>query len=268
MRTQIMGILNVTPDSFFDGGQHNTCDAAFEYALRLVREGASIIDIGGESTRPGASRVSAEEELSRVLPVLKRLAQIPGRTFKLSIDTTKAQVAGACLDAGADIINDVSSYSFDPLMESLLVERKPCVILQHLRGTAEAPTDGAEEGLDIVETVVQFLTEKVKNLISKGYPKEKIWLDPGIGFGKTLEQNLTMVREIGKLCALGYPVCLGVSRKSYLGKKLVPSLVHAVWGAGQGVAAVRVHDVAATQEALDALEALHLVYPIAANTLA
>ena len=209
----IMGIVNVTPDSFSDGGTFGDTDAAVAHGLRLAAEGAEILDIGGESTRPGAAAVSADEEQRRVLPVIEKLAA--STKVAISIDTSKAAVARAALQAGAEIINDVTALQGDPDMTTVAAETGAGVILMHMRGTPRTmQQDPAYE--NVVTEVADFLRERMAAAIAAGLSKDHIAIDPGIGFGKTVEHNLQLIAGLRTLADLRYPVVLGASRKSFL----------------------------------------------------
>jgi dihydropteroate synthase len=250
-----MGIINVTPDSFSDGGQFDSVSAATEYALKLLDEGADILDIGGESTRPGAMPVSLNEELQRVLPVVRELAR---RTrVPISIDTSKAQVARQCLDAGAVIVNDISGLTMDSDMPRVCRESDCGVIVMHMQGTPQTmQLDPRYE--DVVADVSQYFSQRLDELESAGIARERIVLDPGIGFGKTAAHNLDLLSHIAELQSLGRPVLIGHSRKRFLKKLLgreveernAGTLGVSIALAAQGTDILRVHDVRATRDAL------------------
>jgi dihydropteroate synthase len=255
-----MGIVNVTPDSFSDGGQFFDPAAAIAQALQLVAEGADLLDIGGESTRPYAVPITAAEELRRVLPVVKKLAaevQIP-----LSIDTSKAAVARAAIEAGAEIINDITGLTGDPAMVDLAIETGVGVCAMHMQGTPQTMQDNPTYK-DIVGEIRDYLRERRDALISAGVSRERICLDPGIGFGKTHEHNITLMRHCFEFHELGCPLLVGHSRKGFLGKLIgdkeadrTNATVGAALGlAVQGVQIVRVHDVRPVREALVAFDA-------------
>lgn len=209
----IMGILNVTPDSFSDGGEHASVEDAIGHGLRLAREGAEILDIGGESTRPGAEPLSADEELRRVIPVIERLA---GRTSAaLSIDTSKAEVARAAMAAGAEIINDITALRGDPAMTGVLLETGAAIVLMHMQGTPRT-MQNAPRYNNVTDDVADFLREHADAALRAGIAADRIAVDPGIGFGKTAEHNLQLVAGLDAMTRLGFPVLLGVSRKSFL----------------------------------------------------
>lgn len=260
-RPHIMAILNVTPDSFSGDGIFDDVGRAVTFAKKWVEEGADIIDVGGESTRPGSKEIPAEEELRRVIPVIERLSQevdVP-----ISIDTRRAKVAEAALNAGAEIINDVSGLRYDPEMLPLITERRCYFVLTHSRGTPE--TMQREATYDsVVEEVERFFCDSIGRLEKNGFPREKLWLDPGLGFAKKREHNLELLAQLDRFLALGCAVLVGPSRKSFIGEILqsgvdqrlegtLASVAHSVW---KGVHIVRVHDVLATQRFLKVLQAI------------
>ena len=260
-RVLIMGILNVTPDSFSDGGRFLSPDAAVKRALIMEKEGADIIDVGGESSRPGAEPVPVEEELRRVIPVLERLRgklRIP-----ISIDTTKAEVAEAALRAGASIVNDISALRFDPAMASVVAEFGAGLVLMHMLGTPKTMQQDPHYE-DVVREVREFLAERALYAQSQGIPREAIAVDPGIGFGKTVEHNLELLRRLPELVELGFPVLVGPSRKSFIGailglgveERLEGTLVACAVAVVRGADILRVHDVREVRRAADL--ALHL----------
>ncbi len=258
-RAVVMGILNVTPDSFSDGGKYSAMDEAIGHGLRMHYAGADIIDVGGESTRPNARQVPVEEELKRVLPVVKALVSAGAL---VSIDTMHAETARQALDAGAAIINDISGVEHDPAMPSLVAERKVPYILTHRRGTAET-MDGLATYDDVVAEVVAELTELRDSFVSAGVSAEQIILDPGLGFAKTDEHNWAIIRGLDAFTGLGHRVVVGASRKRFLGTLLTSagkaaapaerdhgSLAVATLAAAGGAWGVRVHDAAATVDAV------------------
>jgi dihydropteroate synthase len=253
-----MGILNVTPDSFSDGGQFLDVDAAVARGRALVAEGADLVDVGGESTRPGAAAVSEAEEIARVLPVIRRL--VDELAVCVSIDTRKACVARAAIEAGAEIINDVSGCG-DPEMIDVAASTGAGVCVMHMQGTPETMQQNPQYQ-DVVGEVREYLRGRRDALVAGGVELERICLDPGIGFGKTHEHNLALLRNCHELHALGCPVLVGHSRKSFLGKLLgdhAADRTQATVGvalslAGQGVQILRVHDVRPVREALLAFE--------------
>lgn len=254
-RTRLMAIANVTPDSFSDGGERLDPAQAIDDGLRFVSEGADIVDVGGESTRPGSRPTPAEEELRRVLPVVEGLAR---HNVLVSIDTRRAAVARACLDAGAQIVNDVSALRDDPDLMALVARRGAPVVLMHRRGRSEDKYDGPAYG-DVVEDVRRFLLDRARACEAAGIARERIALDPGIGFGKSVDENVALIAGTARLAEAGYPVLVGSSRKGFIGKltgiaeprRRDPASVWlAVEAARRGAAIVRVHDVAATRQAL------------------
>jgi dihydropteroate synthase len=252
----IMGVVNVTPDSFSDGGLFLDAGAAVEHGRRLASEGAAILDVGGESTRPGAEPVSEDEELRRVLPVVEQLAADGGA--RVSIDTTKAGVARAALEAGATIVNDVSAFRFDRELAALVAESGADCCLMHMLGEPRTMQQDPRYD-DVVSDVKAFLEERLAFATSEGVPEERVWLDPGIGFGKTVEHNLELLRRLDEIVAIGRPVVIGTSRKSFLGKlaggrdegrRLPGTIATNVVALERGATIFRVHDVAQNADAL------------------
>lgn len=261
-RPLVMGIVNVTPDSFSDGGRFGSAEAAIAHGLRLVEQGADLLDVGGESSRPGSFPVPADEELHRVLPVVESLAaQVP---VPVSVDTAKAAVARAGLAAGARIINDITALAGDPDMAEAVRSSGAGVILVHMQGTpATMQLHPSYE--DVVGDVSRFFEERLQVLTNRGIAREQVVLDPGIGFGKALEHNLELLARLEAFQRLGRPVCLGVSRKGFLGKvlgrpvgqRLAGSLAAAAYAVCRRAAQVlRVHDVAETRDAVLVIEAI------------
>jgi dihydropteroate synthase len=256
-RPSVMGVVNVTPDSFSDGGVHLDPDVAAAAARRMVEEGAAIVDVGGESTRPGSEGVSAEDELRRVVPVLDRLdGEVP-----VSIDTSKAEVASAALERGAIFVNDVTALRGDPELASVVAGSDAYLCLMHMRG--EPRTMQAEPRYDdVTDEVASFLEERLGFAVAQGIPEERICLDPGIGFGKTVTHNLELVRRLDVLLALGRPVLVGFSRKSSLrtltgsDDLLGASVAAAVAAFERGATILRVHDVKPHVDALTVAGAL------------
>jgi dihydropteroate synthase len=255
MSPKVMGVLNATPDSFSDGGRFEDLDAGLRHARALIAQGADILDIGGESTRPGAAPVSAEAEIARVVPLIAAIRAESAIT--LSIDTMKPDVALAAMAAGATIWNDVTALAAGAPQQA--AELGCDVILMHMRG--EPRTMQAQPRYDdVVAEVTGFLAARAEAAMAAGVAAERIWLDPGIGFGKTLAHNLALLAHLDRIVALGFPVLLGVSRKSFISAidpaakpadaRLPGSLAAALAGARAGVAALRVHDVAETVQAL------------------
>jgi dihydropteroate synthase len=252
----LMGIVNVTPDSFSDGGAFEDPVAAVLHARRLASEGARILDVGGESTRPGADPVPAEEELRRVVGVIEGIAAL-GLPVQISIDTMKLEVAEAAVDAGASYVNDVTAFRHDPALAGLVADRGVDCCLMHMLG--EPRTMQAEPRYDdVVADVKAFLEERLAAAVAAGVPEERIQLDPGIGFGKTLEHNLELLRRLDEIVALGRPVVIGTSRKSFIGRltgRDVTERVHGtvatcVLALERGARVFRVHDVAAVADGL------------------
>jgi dihydropteroate synthase len=261
-RPLVMGIVNVTPDSFSDGGCFASPQTAIDHALGLMDEGADLLDIGGESSRPGAARVPLNEELRRVLPVVEALAK--RSTIPLSVDTCKADVARTCLAAGAAVINDITALTGDPDMAETIRAARAGVVLMHMRGEPAAMQVNPHYE-DVVLDIAKFFEERLQVLADLGIASEQTVLDPGIGFGKTLEHNLELLARLGEFRNLGRPVCLGVSRKGFIGKlvdrpvaeRLAGSLSVACYALARGTAQiVRVHDVRETSEALKIVEAI------------
>ena len=254
--TKLMGILNVTPDSFSDGGQHFDVDAALEAGLQMARDGADFVDVGGESTRPGAEPVSVAEELRRVLPVIGYLTS---KGVGVSVDTSKPWVAHEAIEAGAGIVNDVTALR-DPEMRAYCAHARVTVCLMHMKGEPRT-MQAAPVYEDVVEEVRRFLLEAALRAEAAGIASDKIWLDPGIGFGKTIEHNLLLLRHLDRIVSLGYPVLVGISRKSFLGRiaspaaplpvyqRLSASLAAQTLAQSRGAAILRVHDVKEAKQA-------------------
>ncbi len=262
---RLMGIINVTPDSFSDGGRFLAPAAALEHGRALAGEGAEILDVGGESTRPGAEPVSTAEELRRTVPVLEEIAAA-GLGVRLSIDTVKAPVAAAAIEAGASIVNDVSALRADPEMAGLVAASGVECCLMHMLGEPRTMQREPRYGGDVVDEVKAFLQERLEFAVAAGIAEERIVLDPGIGFGKTLAHNLALLGRLHELCALGRPILVGTSRKSFLGllgarahglaeplaadRRLPGTLATCVLALERGATIFRVHEVAAVAEAL------------------
>ena len=245
----VMGVLNVTPDSFSDGGQFFDTEKAIEHGLKMAADGAAIIDVGPESTRPGAEAVSVDEQIKRAVPVIEALYQ--KANVPISIDTYRSEVAEAALEAGAAMINDITALS-DEWLGELAAEQQVPVVLMHMQGTP-ATMQAEPKYEDVVSEVLQFLLDRAKRAEQIGMPKERIFIDPGIGFGKTLEHNLLLLRNIDKFVAAGYRVLVGTSRKSFIGKltgrenpaeRIFGTAATVALCAAAGVSIVRVHDVA------------------------
>ena len=267
-----MGIVNVTPDSFSDGGLFLDPGCAVEHARALVEEGADLLDLGGESTRPGARAVSAAEELERVGPVLERLLDPGGEHatggstaigVPVSIDTSKVAVAEVALDAGAEIVNDVTAFRVEPQLAALCAERGCEVVLMHMLGTPRTMQQNPVYE-DVVDDVKGFLAERIEFATGEGVAEERIWVDPGIGFGKTVEHNLELLRRLGELEDLGRPILVGPSRKSFIGRitgrqvdeRVGGTIAASVMALVGGAEVLRVHDVAPLREALEVAEAV------------
>jgi dihydropteroate synthase len=257
---KLMGVVNVTPDSFSERGLYADPKAAVEHGRQLLEEGAAILDVGGESTAPGAEPVSAEEELARVEPVVAGLA---GGGAAISVDTSKAAVAAAALDAGAAIVNDVTALRGDPEMAALCAERGATVVLTHMLGTPPTMQDHPRYR-EVVADVREFFEARLAAAIAAGIDEERIWLDPGIGFGKTVADNATLLRRLGELATLGRPLVVGTSRKSFIGRvdgsppeqRLGGTIASSLLAAANGAAVLRVHDVAEMRQALRLTEAV------------
>jgi dihydropteroate synthase len=257
---RIMGIVNVTPDSFSDGGEFLDPDRAIAHGRGLAREGADVLDVGGESTRPGAEAVGAEEELRRVAPVVEALV---GDGLSVSIDTSKVAVAEAALDAGAAMVNDVTALRSEPDLAGLCAQRGCEVVLMHMLGDPRTMQENPTYE-DVVDDVKAFLAERIEFAISEGVDEKRIWIDPGIGFGKNVEHNLELHRRLGELAELGRPIAFGSSRKSFIGKltgaevdqRLGGTIASNVIAYANGARMLRVHDVEPMRQALTVAEAI------------
>jgi dihydropteroate synthase len=252
----VMGIVNATPDSFSDGGAFASADEAAAHGERLAAEGAAILDVGGESTRPGASAVAAEEETARVVPVIAALHS--RLALPISVDTSKARVAAAAIAAGASIVNDVWGFQRDREMARVVADCGAAAALMHNRASVDP-------GLDIVADILDFLSRSIDIALAAGVAQQRLWVDPGFGFGKTPAQNLQLIRRLRELAALGRPVLLGVSRKSTIGmitgqkapaERVAGSIAAGLAGVANGAAILRVHDVAAHVQALQVWRAI------------
>ena len=252
----VMGIVNATPDSFSDGGAFADVEAGVAHGERLAVEGAAILDIGGESTRPGAAPVGAEDEMARVIPVVAGLSRRVATP--ISIDTYKARVAAAAIEAGASIVNDVWGFQRDPDMARVVAANGAVAVLMHNRASIDP-------AVDILAEILAFLSRSIELALAAGVPEDRLWVDPGFGFGKSPAQNLQAVRRLGELKALGRPVLLGVSRKSTIGlmtgqtiaaERVAGSLAAALIGVANGAAVVRAHDVAPHVQALKVWRAI------------
>src|SRR5436190_1836873 len=260
VEARLMGIVNVTPDSFSDGGQFLDAESAIAHGRELAVEGADLLDVGGQSTRPGASAVTAEEELARVAPVVEALApQGP----PISIDTSKVAVAEAALDAGATMVNDVTALRAEPELAGLCAGRACEVVLMHMLGEPRTMQENPTYD-DVVDDIKAFLGERIEFAVSEGVDEERIWIDPGIGFGKTVEQNLELIGRLGEFEELGRPILFGSSRKSFIGKltgaevheRLGGSIASNVIAYANGAEVLRVHDVGPMRDALTVAEAI------------
>jgi dihydropteroate synthase len=257
---KLMGVVNVTPDSFSDGGLYLDPAGAIAHGEELAAAGAAVLDVGGESTRPGAEPVAAAEERRRVEPVIAALA---GGEARVSVDTSKAAVARAALDAGASIVNDITALRGDPEMAALCAERGVGVVLMHMRGEPRT-MQRAPRYDDVVAEVRQFLAERLAFALAAGIEEERIWLDPGIGFGKSAEHNLELLRRLPELRTLGRPLVIGTSRKSFIGRvdssppgeRLGGTIASSVLAAAAGADVLRVHDVAEVGQALSVATAI------------
>jgi dihydropteroate synthase len=258
--TQLMGVVNVTPDSFSDGGLYLDPKAAIAHGRELAEAGAGILDVGGESTRPGADPVGEEEELARVVPVVRGLR---GSKSRISVDTSKAAVAAAALDAGAEIVNDVTALRGDPAMAALCAARGATVVLMHMLGEPRTMQQDPRYD-DVVADVKAFLAERLAAAVAAGIDEDRVWLDPGIGFGKTGAHNMELLRRLGELRELGRPLVIGTSRKSFLGRvdgsaadqRLGGTIASSILAAAEGADVLRVHDVAEMRQALTVAAAI------------
>jgi dihydropteroate synthase len=257
---RLMGIVNVTPDSFSDGGLFLAPERAIAHARQLVADGAELLDIGGESTRPGARAVSAEEELARVAPVM---AGLDGVDAAISIDTSKAAVAETALDAGAEIVNDVTALRTEPALAGLCADRGCVVVLMHMQGTPRTMQENPTYD-DVVDDVMAFLAERIEFATGEGIAEDRIWVDPGIGFGKTVRHNLELLSRLGELRQLGRPIVVGTSRKRFIGSitdrevddRLGGTIASSVLALRAGADVLRVHDVAEVHQAARVAETI------------
>jgi dihydropteroate synthase len=258
-KTWIMGILNVTPDSFYDGGKHQEPTAAVDRGLQMAQEGAEIIDVGGESTRPGSDSVPPEEQIRRTLPVIRALAS---KGLTVSIDTSSAQVAQAASDAGASIVNDVTGLTGDPEMIPVVRKTGCAVVIMHLQGTPRT-MQVAPRYDDVMEEITRILRDTSRRAIESGIDRNRIVIDPGLGFGKRFEDNIEIVQRVAEFRSLGFPVLIGASRKSFIGtlverpkpeERLYGSLAIAAYVAANGAHIVRVHDVKETRDVIAVIE--------------
>ena len=251
----IMGIINTTPDSFSDGGKYNSASEAIDFAYELLREGADIIDIGGESSRPGADPISAEEEIKRISPLLSELVKNTEST--VSIDTYKSSTANYALNNGACLVNDISGLSFDKEMVDIVIRHNASIVIMHMKGTPKTMQKNPNYD-NVIDEICDFLTNQVDFAINKGVSSDKIIIDPGIGFGKTLNDNYEIIAKLNQICDLGHPVLVGPSRKSFIGttldepveKRLEGSITAAAMCYHSGAKILRVHDVKETKKSL------------------
>jgi dihydropteroate synthase len=250
-----MGVVNVTPDSFSDGGKFLDADAAVEHGVRLIADGAAVLDVGGQSSRPGAEPVAEQLELERAVPVVERLAAHGGA--RISIDTSKLAVAAAAVDAGAAIVNDVTAFRSAPELAGLVADRGVGCCVMHMQG--EPRTMQADPRYDdVVSEVKRFLEQRLEFAVGEGIDERQVWLDPGIGFGKTVEHNLELLRRLDEICAIGRPVAIGTSRKGFLGRitgrpegeRLAGTIATNVMALERGARVFRVHDVREVADAL------------------
>ena len=259
----VMGVVNITPDSFYDGGEYNDPQKALGRIASLIEDGADIIDIGGESTRPGSSGVSTEEELRRVIPIIEATAEKFDTV--ISVDTTKAVVAEEALRCGASMVNDISGLSFEPQVAQKVSEKGAAIILTH---TSSRPVDMQEKTQygSLIPDITDSLLNSVQTAVAAGIPRENIIIDPGIGFGKTTGQNLEIIRRLEDFCRLGFPVCLGTSRKSFIGEilgsplaeqRLIGSVCSVIISMLKGISIVRVHDVLETVQAIRTVKSIY-----------
>jgi dihydropteroate synthase len=262
VRPLIMGILNVTPDSFSDGGKYQNADAAVDAALQMVKDGADIIDVGGESTRPGSEGVDVEEELRRVIPVIKKLSSLTSAA--ISVDTMKAAVAQEALEAGVHIINDVSALTHDSHMLEVARNSGAGVILMHMLGNPRTMQDNPEYD-NVVENIRQMLAARIEDAVDAGLNRDTLAIDPGIGFGKTTEHNVRLITHLDRFSSLGRPVVVGLSRKRFIGaltgmpagERLAGSLAGLSCAVQKGANVMRVHDVAESAQAARVAAAIH-----------
>jgi len=271
-RVFVMGILNVTPDSFYDGGKYNVLDKAIMHIEEMIEDGADIIDIGGESTRPGSVPVETEEEIKRVIPVIdlaiKKIKKISNGEVIISIDTYKSDVAKAAIDKGALIVNDISGLRFDKNMIDVVAKSNVSVIIMHMKGTPQNMQNNPTYDNVVIE-IKNYFQERISYLSSKGILKDNIILDPGIGFGKTVKHNLQILSQIKEFHTFGLPILLGTSRKSFIGKilgsesnplkpeeRLEGSIATYIWAVLNGIKILRVHDVKETKRALKVIESI------------
>jgi len=262
-RTKIMGILNVTPDSFHDGGKYTGIDSALKRAAEMYNEGADIIDVGGESTRRGSQPVAAQEEIDRVCPVIERITK--EMAVPVSIDTTKSAVAEAAVKSGASIINDISGLTFDPDIIKIAAEEKSGLVIQHIKGKPRDMQNNTDYN-DLIKDILDFLTSSAENACNQGVPRGNIIIDPGIGFGKSLEQNYIIIKELKRFTGTGYPVLVGLSHKSLIGDlyktgedRLPATIALNAAAVINGASFIRVHDVKVHRLAMESIDFLNNV---------
>ena len=263
MAARLIGIVNVTPDSFSDGGEFLDSESAIAHGRELAAEGADILDVGGESTRPGADAVDAAAESERVLPVVEALAGEGGAGRPVSIDTSKLAVAVAALDAGAEIVNDVTALRAEPELAGLCADRGCELVLMHMLGDPRTMQEDPRYD-DVVDDIKAFLAGRIEFAVAEGVEEERIWIDPGIGFGKTVDHNLELIRRLGEFRDLGRPILFGSSRKSFIGKltgagvddRLGGTIASNLLAYVNGADVLRVHDVAPMRQALTVAEAI------------
>src|SRR5205085_7054457 len=266
-RPLVMGVLNVTPDSFSDGGRFASAEQAIGQAERMVADGADILDIGGESTRPGSQGVEAEEQLRRIVPVIRSIAKrLP---VLLSVDTASSQVAAGALDAGADLINDISGGRGDAEMLPLAARRNVPIVLMHMQGTPATMQQSPSYG-DVVQEVKDFLADQIRVARTTGIAEHRVLIDPGIGFGKTMGHNLELMRRTREFTSLGRPLVLGTSRKGFIGtiteepvpaERLFGTAASVAWSVANGAAVVRVHDVRPMRQVVRMIRAIQRGFP-------
>ena len=259
-KTRIMGILNTTPDSFYDGGRYNKIDKAIDHAARMFKDGADIIDIGGESTRPGSKKISIQEETDRTLPVIERI--VKDIKIPVSIDTTKSEVALEAVKAGATIINDISGCTFDPKIINVAADYGTTLIINHIKGV---PFDMQKNTVynAMIKDILDFLMRSIDDVVNKGVERDKIIIDPGIGFGKNTEQNFIILKHLAKFKETNYPVAVGISRKSFIGNiydndedRLPATIALNAIAVNNGADIIRVHDVKEHRLAMDSIDFL------------
>jgi len=260
-KTAIMGVLNVTPDSFYDGGRYTRQDKALRRAEQMIEEGVDIIDVGGESTRPGSERVGLEEEIKRVIPIIEKIRE--NFDLPISIDTYKAEVARQAIEAGANMVNDISGLRFDPKLKEVVAKCDVPVVITHIKGTPKDMQDNPQYGC-LMGEIISYLRESIRMAEEAGISSNKIIIDPGIGFGKTTEHNLRIIKRLPELKSLGKPILIGASRKSFIGnvlklpvsERLEGSLAVASLSVFQGANIIRTHDVRETRRVVDLIRAI------------